>query len=84
MKTSLIWFEKNRLPDGDVVNGLVAVREVNKNYKLHLQLGMKTAEFNEYVLPAVFVFSEQKWMSAGFDITENVNYWTIPTYPKNK
>jgi hypothetical protein len=82
MKTTLTWIEKDVLPKSDVYIGLVAIVEPNRNYEVYKQLGIPTKEFTEMVLPAVYVVSENKWMSAGVDVTENVKYWVIPTYPK--
>lgn len=82
METTLTWVEKDVLPEGDVYIGLVAIVEPNKNYEFHKKLGIPTKEFTEMVLPASYVVSENKWMSAGVDVTENVQYWSIPTYPK--
>jgi hypothetical protein len=83
METTLIWNEKEKLPQGDVYLGLVAVLEQNQNYEFHKKIGILSKEYNEIVLPAVYVFSENKWMYFGDDITEKVQYWATPTYPKN-
>jgi len=83
MESILTWVEKDVQPKGDVYIGLVAIIELNQNYELHKKMGIPSKEYNEMVLPAVYVLSENKWMSSGVDITEKVRYWTIPTYPKN-
>lgn len=83
IETKLTWFEREILPKGDVYIGLVAIIEPNKNHEFHKKIGIPSNEYNKIVLPAIYLSSENKWLSAGVDVTENVQYWTIPTYPKN-
>lgn len=81
MKTEITWNDASVNPEHDVMIALVAIKETNNNHQFYLKMGMKSHEFNQYVIPATYVFTTQRWMSSGNDVTDMVQYWCIPQYP---
>lgn len=46
MKTTSRWHKKSNPPVGDVYNGTIAIREINKNYDLDKKLKLKTKKIS--------------------------------------
>jgi hypothetical protein len=81
MERKLWWNLKSELPEGDVYVAIVAIKELNKNYNIQTKMGMNPSEYNKYVIPACYIFNDEKWMSNGIDVTDIIQFWCEPEYP---
>ena len=73
---------KAKKPIGDVMVGLAIIEEENQSYEFHKQIGLETGPIIRTLIPAIYILSTDKWMSAGFDINDKLIYWTIPFIPQ--
>lgn len=73
----LKWYPVSREPQGDLILGLVRIKEPNGNYESYSKLfpGMAQSRFINSVTPAIYMCSTNQWMSAGRDVTPFVVEW---------